>query len=83
MSDPARIDDDAAIDRFRTLLRIPTMSRNAVEQTDWEAFDTFIATLPELYPHLHAALEREQHGHSLLYRCSTAGAAQATAPPPS
>lgn len=73
MSGPARIDDDAAIDRFRTLLRIPTMSRNAVEQTDWEAFDTFIATLPELYPHLHAALEREQHGHSLLYRWRGAG----------
>ncbi len=73
MSDPARIDDDAAIDRFRTLLRIPTMSRNAVEQTDWEAFDTFIATLPELYQHLHAALEREQHGHSLLYRWRGAG----------
>jgi len=73
VSGPARIDDDAAIDRFRTLLRIPTMSRNAVEQTDWEAFDTFIATLPELYPHLHAALEREQHGHSLLYRWRGAG----------
>ena len=73
MSGPARIDDDAAIGRFRTLLRIPTMSRNAVEQTDWEAFDTFIATLPELYPHLHAALEREQHGHSLLYRWRGAG----------
>lgn len=63
MTDPER-----ALDRFRELLRIPTISRNDVAETDWEAFDRFIATLPGLYPALHAALEREQHGHSLLYR---------------
>lgn len=57
-----------ALDRFRALLRIPTMSRNAVEETDWAAFDEFVATLPQLYPALHGALERERHGHSLLYR---------------
>ncbi|WP_369962053.1 M20/M25/M40 family metallo-hydrolase [Leifsonia sp. EB34] len=44
------------------------MSRNAVEETDWAAFDAFVAALPALYPRLHSALEREQHGHSLLYR---------------
>lgn len=60
--------DTAALERFRTLLRIPTMSRNAVEETDWPAFDRFVAALPELYPALHAALEQERHGHSLLYR---------------
>ncbi|QNE37579.1 M20/M25/M40 family metallo-hydrolase [Leifsonia shinshuensis] len=44
------------------------MSRNAVEETDWAAFDAFVVALPELYPRLHATLERERHGHSLLYR---------------
>ncbi|MFJ3391844.1 M20/M25/M40 family metallo-hydrolase [Leifsonia aquatica] len=44
------------------------MSRNDVALTDWAAFDAFIAALPGLYPAVHAALEREQHGHSLLYR---------------
>lgn len=60
--------DDGALERFRALLRIPTMSRNDVEETDWAAFDRFADTLPELYPALHAALEREPHDHSLLYR---------------
>lgn len=68
MSDAARLDSDAALERFRALLRIPTMSRNAVEETDWAAFDAFVGALPGLYPRLHAVLEREQHGHSLLYR---------------
>ncbi|MDR6614206.1 M20/M25/M40 family metallo-hydrolase [Leifsonia sp. 1010] len=57
-----------ALDRVRALLRIPTMSRNAVEETDWAVFDEFVATLPQLYPALHGALEQERHGHSLLYR---------------
>lgn len=57
-----------ALDRFRALLRIPTMSRNAVEETDWAVFDEFVAALPQLYPALHGALEQERHGHSLLYR---------------
>lgn len=60
--------EDDALERFRALLRIPTMSRNDVDETDWAAFDRFADTLPELYPALHAALERERHGHSLLYR---------------
>lgn len=80
-TEPGRVDagsddtgsDDTAVERFRTLLRIPTMSRNAVEQTDWEAFDLFVATLPELYPALHATLDRELHGHSMLYRWRGAG----------
>lgn len=60
--------EDAALERFRTLLRIPTMSRNAVEETDWVAFDEFVETLPTLYPLLHTRLEREMFGHALLYR---------------
>jgi carboxypeptidase PM20D1 len=65
--------DEEALERFRALLRIPTMSRNAVEETDWAPFDAFVAALPELYPRLHAVLDREQHGHSLLYRWPGAG----------
>ncbi len=30
-----------AVERFRELLRIPTMSRNEVETTDWPQFDAF------------------------------------------
>lgn len=62
------VDRAAALERFRTLLRIPTMSRNVVEETDWDAFERFVDALPELYPALHAAVERERHGHSLVYR---------------
>lgn len=65
---PAALGEEAALERFRTLLRIPTMSRGDVAQTDWAAFDDFIAALPGLYPHIHRALEQERHGHSLLYR---------------
>ena len=64
----AQARDEDAVERFRALLRIPTMSRNDVETTDWAAFDRFADTLPDLYPALHAALERERHGHALLYR---------------
>uniref|UniRef100_UPI001F254AEC hypothetical protein n=1 Tax=Escherichia coli TaxID=562 RepID=UPI001F254AEC len=51
--------EESALERFRTLLRIPTMSRNAVEETYWAAFDAFVAALPELYPRVHAGLDLE------------------------
>ena len=61
--------DDERIERFRRLLRIPTISRLDAENTDWTAFDSFVAALPELYPAVHDALSREVvAGHSLLYR---------------
>lgn len=59
---------EEALERFRTLLRIPTASRTLVAETDWAAFDRFVEALPTLYPALHDALDRERHGHSLLYR---------------
>lgn len=62
------LDEDASLDRFRALLRVPTMSRNAVEETEWVEFDRFVGMLPELYPALHGVLDRELHGHSVLYR---------------
>jgi carboxypeptidase PM20D1 len=62
------LEEDASLDRFRALLRVPTMSRSAVEETDWAEFDRFVGKLPELYPALHGVLDRELHGHSMLYR---------------
>jgi carboxypeptidase PM20D1 len=61
--------DERSLDRFRELLRIPTVSRADESHTDWDAFDRFVRTLPGLYPALHGVLEREVvAGHSLLYR---------------
>jgi carboxypeptidase PM20D1 len=67
---PRRTDaEQSALDRFRSLLRIPTVSRLDESLTDWAVFDEFVAALPRLYPRLHAALELEiVDGHSLLYR---------------
>ncbi|MHC2999449.1 M20/M25/M40 family metallo-hydrolase [Microbacterium sp. HJ5] len=57
------------VDRFRDLLRIPTVSHADESEIDWPAFDAFQAALERLYPGTHAALEREVvDGHSLLFR---------------
>jgi len=64
----------AAIARFRSLLELPTISHADESQTDWTVFDRFIERVHELYPALHAVLERELvAGHSLLYRWRGAG----------
>jgi carboxypeptidase PM20D1 len=64
------------VDRFRELLRIPTVSHVDLERVDTAAFDAFVAALERLYPRLHATLEREViNGHSLLYRWRGAAAA--------
>lgn len=58
-----------AVERFRELLRIPTVSDVDETQVDWERFEEFRAALERLYPALHQGLEREVvDGHSLLYR---------------
>ena len=60
---------ETPLDRFRTLLRIPTVSRADESTTEWHHFDRFIEVLTELYPRVHSVLEREiVDGHSLLYR---------------
>lgn len=46
------------LERFRALLRIPTVSRADAAQTDAAAFAEFRDTLARLYPRTHAALER-------------------------
>jgi carboxypeptidase PM20D1 len=57
------------VERFRALLRIPTISRLDLESVDWPQFERFVSLLPELYPGVHGALTREiVAGHSLLYR---------------
>ncbi|MCA1942254.1 MAG: M20/M25/M40 family metallo-hydrolase, partial [Yonghaparkia sp.] len=76
--------DARAVERLRALVRIPTISRPTSgpgPRADRDAFERFIAALPELYPRVHAALERERlgadpdaegtvagHGYTLLYR---------------
>lgn len=68
----ADADDDAdeqALEHLRTLLRIPTMSHPDPALDDHEAFARYAATVAELYPALHDALEREfVAGRTLLYR---------------
>jgi carboxypeptidase PM20D1 len=57
------------VERFRALLRIPTISRLEIERVDWPQFDRFVTLLAELYPGLHGSLTREIVAeHSLLYR---------------
>lgn len=60
---------EAALARFQSLVRVPTVSRLDEAETDWPQFERFAALLQELYPDLHGALEREVvAGHALLYR---------------
>ncbi|WP_137843901.1 M20/M25/M40 family metallo-hydrolase [Microbacterium sp. 2FI] len=75
----------SAVDRFRELLRIPTVSHADESETDWSRFDEFHAAVERLYPAVHATLEREVvAGHSLLYRWAGAevGGAGSTASDP-
>lgn len=62
-------DNAASLERFRELLRIPTVSRNDESLIDWAAFDDFTAALARLYPRTFETLEHEVvDGHSLLLR---------------
>jgi len=70
---------DTPVDRFQELLRIPTISRNEVELTDWAQFEAFRSALARLYPTAHAALELEVIAeHSLLYRWPGSGTGDPT-----
>lgn len=60
---------EPALERFRELLRIPTISRPDPADMDFDEFERFIDALERLYPLVHRVLERERvAGHSLLYR---------------
>lgn len=64
------------LERLQTLIRIPTVTIADESIADWSAHDRFIAALEELYPALHATLDREVvAGHSLLYRWTGSGTA--------
>lgn len=68
-----------AVDRFRELLQIPTVSHVEAARVDQAAFDRFHAALIRLYPALHAATQREVvAGHALLYRWAGRSAADPT-----
>jgi len=61
--------NDAAVARFQTLLRIPTISRIDESEIDREQYERFISTLSQLYPFVHSRLERERvAGYSLLFK---------------
>jgi carboxypeptidase PM20D1 len=61
--------NEAALERLQQLVRIPTMSNQNVDATDWAAFDRFIAAVERLYPGVHEHLERELvAGHTMLFR---------------
>lgn len=62
------VSDDAAIQRFLALLRIPTVSRSDPAEHDHQAFVRFRAALADLYPLVHDNLELELIGDSLLFR---------------
>lgn len=58
-----------ALDRFRELLRIPTVTAAPGDAEAVAVFDEFSAALARLYPAVHAHLERDVvAGHSLLFR---------------
>ena len=84
-------DDDAAIERLRALVRIPTVSRptnGPGPRADRAEFERLIAALPLLYPRVHATLEQERIGsdldggpaYSLVYRWRGVDPAGAQAP---
>jgi carboxypeptidase PM20D1 len=63
------MDTAVAIENFRQLLQIRTVSRFDESLTDWSEFDRFIETLERLYPLVHSSLEREVIArHSVLFR---------------
>jgi carboxypeptidase PM20D1 len=64
-----------AVDRFRELLQVPTVSLAEASATDPAPFEALRATMARLYPRLHARLERtELDGGTLLYRWAGASA---------
>jgi carboxypeptidase PM20D1 len=63
------------VERFRALLRVPTISRLELDEVDWQQFDRFVTLITQLYPGVHTSLTREiVAGHSLLYRWAGANA---------
>ncbi len=65
------VGDDAAVERFREMLRCKTVWDLRNPQADRTAFDEFVPTLSKLYPHVFAEMELEMidtYGISLLWK---------------
>lgn len=63
------MDAEAALERLRALIRVPTVSRTERELQDADAFARFPVLLTEIFPRVHAALELDRVGDTgLLYR---------------
>ncbi|WP_080802735.1 M20/M25/M40 family metallo-hydrolase [Arabiibacter massiliensis] len=63
--------DDAAVERFRAMLRVPTVWDLRNPDADRSAFDEFVPLLRRLYPRVFAELELELvdgYGISLLWK---------------
>ena len=61
------VNDDEAVERFRELLRIPTVSYADEQRIDAAAFEEFLDTLERSFPLLHEQLELHRVlDHSLL-----------------
>ena len=60
---------DDAVERLRSLIRIPTVSHRDPALVDTGAFDAFLDELERCYPLLHDHLELTRvHTHGLLFR---------------
>lgn len=73
------VGDDAAVERFRAMLRVPTVWDLRNPDADRSSFDEFVPLLRRLYPRVFAELELELvdgYGISLLWK----GADRALAP---
>lgn len=58
-----------AVEHLQELVRIPTVSRENADATDWSEFTRFTLALRKLYPLCHSRLERETvQEHSLIFR---------------
>jgi carboxypeptidase PM20D1 len=57
LSSPSVFGGDAAVERFRAMLRLPTVWAAENPEADHSAFDAFVPLLRELYPRVFAAME--------------------------
>lgn len=62
--DEVDVDLSKAVERFQTLLRIPTVSYEEKEKIDPKVFEQFREAIPTLYPHLQANSEMTNHGET-------------------
>ncbi len=66
---PLTVDADVVAAHLSEAIRIPTVSHEEPERTDWAVFERFLAYLAQRYPALHRTLERERVGRAgLLFR---------------